>query len=251
MPLFWRAAPAREGRPPAVYLHGVPTSSDDWLPFLEAHGGIAPDLPGFGRSGKPGHFHYAIDGYADWLERFLAHTGTTELDLVVHDWGVVGLAFAQRHPERIRRVVILNAVPLTAEYRWHAVARMWRRRVVGELAMGFSSRWALRRLSGLPPEAARAAWKHFDHGTQRAILRLYRSADPEALQRAGAHLDRVMSPALVAWGGRDRVIDSAFADRYGEWLPQTTVEHFADAGHWPWLDRPDLVERVGAFLRAG
>jgi pimeloyl-ACP methyl ester carboxylesterase len=29
------------------------------------------------------------------------------------------------------------------------------------------------------------------------------------------------------------------------------VEHLAGAGHWPWLDQPELVERVGAFLRDG
>jgi pimeloyl-ACP methyl ester carboxylesterase len=54
---------------------------------------------------------------------------------------------------------------------------------------------------------------------------------------------------LVAWGERDPFIESAFADRYGARLPQATVEHVAGAGHWPWLDQPDLVERVVAFLR--
>lgn len=247
MPVFWRKVPS--AGTPALYLHGVPTSSDDWVPFLEAHGGIAPDLPGFGRTGKPGHFAYDIEGYADWLERFLAHAGVDEIDLVVHDWGAVGLALALRRPERVRRLVIIAAVPFLPGYEWHRIARVWRRRGLGELVMGFRSRRALQRLSGLPPDAARAAYAHFDEGTQRAILRLYRSASPEVLERAGAQLEKLRMPALIAWGERDQFIPTAFADLYGARLPQASVEHIAGAGHWPWLDQPELVERVAAFLR--
>ena len=58
----------RAGDAPIIYLHGVPTHSWDWLPFLERLGGIAPDLPGFGRSGKPGDFDYSIPGYDRCLE---------------------------------------------------------------------------------------------------------------------------------------------------------------------------------------
>lgn len=261
MPVFWRRAHPPEGSStaPTLYLHGVPTSSDDWEPFLAEHGGLAPDLPGFGRSGKPGHFPYSIAGYADWLETFLPHVGLEgPLDLVVHDWGAVGLAFAQRHPERIRRLVLLDAVPLLAGYRWHWVARVWRRRVLGELAMGAASKWALGRLSReasgdgepLPAAMLERVWSQFDQGTQRAILRLYRSAPEEELARAGKGLCALDGPALVAWGARDAYIGPAFAERYGACLPQATVEVLADAGHWPWLDRPELVERVGAFLRA-
>ncbi len=40
-------------------------------------------------------------GYADWLERFCALAGLDRVSLVMHDWGAVGLAFAQRAPERV------------------------------------------------------------------------------------------------------------------------------------------------------
>src|ERR1700689_1278235 len=76
LPIFWRSAPPaggeEEGGPaPVLYLHGVPPNSDDWVDFLERSGGLAPDLPGFGRSGKPGHFDYSIPGYARFLEQYL------------------------------------------------------------------------------------------------------------------------------------------------------------------------------------
>ena len=48
--------------------------------------------------------------------------------LVVHDWGVVGLLWAMRHPERVERLVVMNAVPFLPGYRWHRTARIWRTR---------------------------------------------------------------------------------------------------------------------------
>jgi pimeloyl-ACP methyl ester carboxylesterase len=253
LPVHWRRAAGPQ--PATLWLHGVPSSSRDWEPFLAAHGGIAPDLPGFGRSGKPGHFPYAIDGYADWLERFLALAGLDEIDLVVHDWGAVGLAWAQRRPERVRRLVVIDAVPLLPGYDWHRRARVWRRRGLGELAMGFATRRGLGRalreanVRPLPDAALDAIWRDFDQGTQRAILRLYRSADPAALARAGAGLGRLGGPALVLWGAEDPYLPPVWAERYGAALGGAAVEVVPGAGHWPWLDRPELVERVAGFLR--
>lgn len=251
-PLWWRAAPAA-GAPP-LYVHGVPTSSDDWVPFLARAGGLAPDLPGFGRTGKGAHRDYSIDGIAGFVERFLAHVGVDRVQLVVHDWGAAALAFAIRHPERVARVVVINAVPLLPGYRWHPIARAWRTPVVGELMMGAATRWAMQRLlrpafAGPVPEAFVAdAWRHFDQGTQRAILRLYRSAPEARLAEAGRELGRVRAPALVAWGARDPFIPARFGDAYAAALGDGRVERLADAGHWPWLDRPDLVDRIAAFL---
>src|SRR5215204_317075 len=101
LPVAWRSA--RGGDPPILSLHGVPDSSELWTPFLERAGGIAPDLPGFGRSAKRGDLDYSIAGYAGWLERFCDLAGLERMRLVMHDWGVVGLAFAQRAPERVAR----------------------------------------------------------------------------------------------------------------------------------------------------
>jgi pimeloyl-ACP methyl ester carboxylesterase len=94
------------GDAPILYLHGVPTGSHDWIPFLERYGGIAPDLPGFGASAKPADFDYSIEGYERFLEAFLDQLGLERVTLVMHDWGGVGLAFAQRLPERIDRLLM-------------------------------------------------------------------------------------------------------------------------------------------------
>lgn len=253
LPIFWRSA--QWTGVPTLYLHGVPTSSDDWIEFLGQGGGIAPDLPGFGRSGKRGDFDYSIAGYDRFLERFLDLVGEPRVNLVVHDWGAVGLALAQRLPERVDRLVIINAVPLLPGYRWHRIARVWRTPLLGELMMGSTTRWGLRLLSReasprsgpLPDEFLDRVMAHFDHGTQRAILRLYRSAPEDVLAAAGAHLSACRGPALVVRGDEDPYIPSSFADAFADALPQATVEHVTGAGHWPWLDRPELVGRIVSF----
>jgi pimeloyl-ACP methyl ester carboxylesterase len=96
--VFVRQAETADGRAPVLYVHGNPTNSDDWIEFLERTGGIAPDLPGFGRSGKPAHFDYSIEGYAGALEQLLAQLGIDRYSLVVHDWGSAALGLAQRAP---------------------------------------------------------------------------------------------------------------------------------------------------------
>ena len=262
LPLVWREAeaPADGSHAPALCLHGHPTDGDDFLPLLRRAGGIAPDLPGFGRSGKPADFDYSIDGLADFLENFVDHLGLERFSLVMHDWGGVGLALAQRRPQAVERLVLSNCVPLLPGYRWHAWARVFRTPVLGELAMGFTTRFALRRalrsastVRGSAIDAlAERAWSRFDHGTQRAALKLYRSAPPESLVRAGERLGEVTAPALIVWGERDPFITPDFAHAYAEALGgPARVELVTDGGHWPWIDRPDLVERIAAFLAEG
>ncbi len=258
MPVFWRQAPVAEGAPTPLYLHGVPTNSDEWLGFLARTGGLAPDLPGFGRSGKAANLHYTIDGYAEFIERFLGEVGVERVSLVVHDWGSVGLAFAQAHPERIARLVVINAVPFLPGYRWHRTARMWRTPLLGELVMGATTRWVLRfstreaRPGRKPmPEAwLDMVFDHFDQGTQRAILRLYRSSPGDVLAAAGARLGALQMPALVLWGAADPYIPARFARAYADALPGAELVELPDAGHWPWFDRPDAIDTIANFLGA-
>ena len=168
--------------------------------------------------------------------------------LVMHDWGAVGLALAERFPERVDRILMFPIVPLVPGYRWHRVARAWRTRGVGELVMGFTTRGALRR--DLPREIADAAWEHFDHGTQRAILRLYRASPPEVLAAAGERLCEVRAPALIIWSTDDPYLPAEFAQRHADALGGEATVELVEGGHWPWHERPEVVERTGEFLCA-
>jgi pimeloyl-ACP methyl ester carboxylesterase len=243
---FWRQA----GDARVLYVHGNPNNSDLWVPFLERSGGVAMDLPGFGRSAKPAHFDYSIGGYGDWLDAFRRHLGWERHRLLVHDWGSVGLATAQREPERLERLAIVNAVPFLPGYRWHRFARIWRTPVLGELFQGTTTKWGLRRfLPGMPDDFIDSIWDHFDHGTQRAILKLYRASPPPVLAAAGERLGEIRCPALVLWGADDPYLPARFAHAYGEALGGgVTVDVVEGASHWPWIARPELVERVCDFL---
>ena len=254
-PVFYHSS--RYEGDPVLYLHGAPTSSDDFIPFLELTGGLAPDLPGFGRSGKSGHLDYTIESQADFVERFLARLGVRRVKLVAHDWGAaIGLVFAQRDPARLERLVLCNATPLLDGFEWHRLARTWRRAGLGELTMGSTTRRMLARtlrsgsvrLEAWPDRRVNTVWEQFDQGTQRAILRLHRDGDPSRLAAAGAGLEQLDVPTLIVWGARDPWLAPELAGRYAARLRNAEVEVIEEAGHWPWLDRPDLVGRVAAFL---
>lgn len=250
----WLAAPSDST--PALYVHGVPDAASMWTPFLERTGGIAPDLPGFGETAKPRDFPYGIGAIADHLDALLAHLGVERVKLVVHDWGGAALAWAQRNPERVERLVVLDAAPLLPGYHWHRLARVWRTPIAGELSMLLMRKPVLRLLSRearvapgpMPHEWLERVWFHLDRGTRHAILRLYRSASEQDLAAAGARLGDLACPALVVWGDRDPYVPARFADAYGAALPAATVEHVPDASHWCWIDRPDLVDRIARWL---
>jgi pimeloyl-ACP methyl ester carboxylesterase len=252
----WRETPG-DGAARILYLHGVPTASWDWLPFLERSGGVAPDLPGFGKSAKPADFDYSIAGYDRWIEAFADARGLDRLSLVVHDWGGLGLAFAQRFPERIERLVVFDCAPFLPGYHWHWIARVWRTPLLGEMFMATSSRWAFKQISRqanvapgpLPDSFIESFWPDFDRDTRRAILRLYRSAPEHELARAGERLGELRCPALVLWSTEDPYIPARFGQAYADALGgEVELELVERAGHWAWLDRPEVIDRAAAFL---
>ena len=132
MRIFVRERPG-EG-PPAVFVHGNPTTRATGSPFLERCEGpaIAFDLPGFGRSGRgPAGLDFdhtltgsrqLVEGLLDELapERATASSPTTGER---SRWSP-----AQRPSRAVERLVVIDAVPLSRAYRWHWIARIWRRR---------------------------------------------------------------------------------------------------------------------------
>jgi pimeloyl-ACP methyl ester carboxylesterase len=249
-PVFYRSAEAPGV--PVLYLHGIPTSSDDWVEFLARSGGIAPDLIGFGRSGKGGHLDYSLAGLTSFLERFLADVQIEKINLVAHDWGgAVGLTLATRHPERVERIVLMNPPPLFNQFATPRLIRLWRSPLIGEGLMGSTTRGMLARAlrhgsvreDAWPDARVKQVWEQFDQGTQRAILRLVRSTAGELQTPAPA------PPTLILWGERDPWYRPALADAYAQHLAESRLDRLPDAGHWPWLDRDDVVERVANFLQ--
>ena len=244
----WRVTVRRAGDAPTLWVHGVPTCGEDWVPFLERFGGVAPDLPGFGASSKRGDGDFTLEGYARFTGALVDTLGFEQVELVVHDWGAAALAWAAAHPERVSKLVVIDAVPLLGGYRWHRIARIWRTPGLGEVLMGLTTGWGLRR--SLPPGIGSTAARFLDQGTQRAILRLYRSASEDVLSGYEASLEALASvPALVIWGEEDPYITPNFASRYADALGGAEVAVLPGAGHWPWIDEVAVLDAVGRLLR--
>ena len=97
-----------------LMLHGNPTWSYYWrhlvLALRGTHRCVVPDHIGMGLSDKPGddRYEYSLQRRVDDLDAFVRGVidagGTTApaITLVVHDWGgMIGFAWACRHPQRI------------------------------------------------------------------------------------------------------------------------------------------------------
>jgi pimeloyl-ACP methyl ester carboxylesterase len=264
-PVHFRTAPpaaaAAPGAATAVYLHGAPSSSADFIPFLERGGGIAVDLQGFGRSGKGGHLEYSLDALAGVVERLLDARELERVAVVGHQWGgAVAVVLARRSPERVQRLALIDPVPLLPGVRLPRLARVLRTAGLGELALGAVGRPVLARILRRGAVTAGAwtqqrldeVWSEFDQGTQRALLRVHRASGEDELAAAGGHgLASVQAPVLILWGEHDPWLDPSYAEAYARALPAATAEVVAAAGHWPWLDRPEVIERVVEFLAAG
>jgi pimeloyl-ACP methyl ester carboxylesterase len=248
---------------PVLLIHGNPSNAEDWNPFLERLEGrrhaIAPDLLGWGKAERPKDFRWTMDALAGWIGDLIDALGVRSFDLVVHDWGAVALLTAIERPQAVGRIVDINSVPLMPEYRWHWIARLWRRRGVGEALNATMSRFGTRQLlrqattrADVRPALADRIHAHLDGGTKRAILELYRDADPEKFAPVERALGSLTGPALVVWGDEDPYIGREFADRIAGALGgEARVEHVPGAGHWPWLDKPEVVDTVVEFLAAG
>lgn len=101
---------------PIVFLHGNPTPSYLWrniIPYLLPYGRcLAPDYVGMGNSGPAPDGSYRFADHQRYLDAWFE---TLQLNknviLVVHDWGsALGFSWAQRHPERVKALVYMEAI---------------------------------------------------------------------------------------------------------------------------------------------
>jgi pimeloyl-ACP methyl ester carboxylesterase len=242
---------------PTLFLHGNPDSSDVWRGLIDRLAPhvrcLAPDLPGLGRSSAPAGFDCSLDGMAGFVDGLLGALGIDgPVNLVVHDvGGPYGLAWAVKHPGRVRSLVIMNTM-FFSDYRWHRLGRLWRLPLVGELVQALTTRRGfvreMRRGSRrLGREHIHRAYDLVTPAMTRMVLRWYRANDPANYRgwedRFVALTARV--PSLVLWGVHDPYIGLAFSHRFGA----AAVEHFPDCGHWLPAEAPDEVaRRLLAFL---
>jgi pimeloyl-ACP methyl ester carboxylesterase len=245
-----------------VFVHGNPGSTNDWARLLEAAGehgrAIALDMPGFGEADRPKDFPYTIEGYSAHLGSVLEQLGVQRAHLVLHDFGGPwGLHWASEHSDAYASTTLIDTGVLYG-YSWHAMAKIWRMRGVGEAFFAATTRGAMKMAmrrgqpSPLPDEAFELFYRaNKDKGTQRAILRLYRASPPSAIEALGPRLRELERPTLVVWGRHDPYIKVEYAEQQRRTFPAARVVVLEQSGHWPMWDAPEEVEAAVVPFLAG
>ena len=242
---------------PALFLHGNPDSSILWRPVIAEMKArlrcVAPDLPGFGRSGLPQGFKFSLPQFSQFIEELLAAMKISEpINLVVHDFGgPYGLAWAVKHPQKVRRLGIINTI-FFSDYKWHIWGRIWRTWPLGELSMATMNWWAyhasMRAGSPkLPEEHIRETYALLTPAVKKMVLQLYRATSPENYKGWEDELLALTRrvPACVLWGDRDPYVSPAFAERFGA----QKVWHYPENGHWlPAEDPKEVAARLLEFF---
>jgi len=245
-----------------VFVHGNPGSSADWEPLADrtrvCRRSVGFDMPGFGRSDKPGTFDHGVAGHARHLGKILEHLGVRRAHLVLHDLGGPwGLEWATMHPDAFASATLINT-GLFLDYRWHRTARIWQTPVLGELLQAVTTRTGFRLAlregnpRGLPRPFIDRMYRDYDRHTRAAVLRVYRAMVDAAgiAARQARALRPLRRPALVVWGRRDPYLPARLAERQRDGFPELEVVMLDDSGHWPFMDAPERVaEAVVAFLR--
>ena len=137
---FYRQTEVETDKPPVILLHGIPTHSYTWRGVMEnlADAGmsaIAPDWIGCGFSAKPGkrEFAYTPEAYISALQELIAALELTEFYLVVQGFlGSVGAQYALANPEKVTKLVILNA-PIATDAKLPWKMKQWSLPVVGDM----------------------------------------------------------------------------------------------------------------------
>jgi pimeloyl-ACP methyl ester carboxylesterase len=245
-----------------VFVHGNPGIAAHWTKLLEPAGAfaraIALDMPGYGGADKPRELPYTVDGYAAHLTGALEQLGVRRVHLVLHDFGGPwGLQWAADHPELHASTVLINTGVLLREG-WHALAKVWRTPVLGELFFMSSTRGGFRQFMkrtnppSFPMSYADELFDLYaDKATRRAVLTLYRNtpAGPHA-EAIAPRLREHPRPTLVVWGAKDPYLKLRLAERQREVFRDARVTILPNSGHWPLADDPaGVAAAVLPFLR--
>ena len=259
---------------PIVMLHGNPSWSFYYRNLARQlsrrNRVIVPDHIGCGLSVKPADslYNYRLKQRVDDLERLIDHLQLPEkITLVLHDWGgMIGMAWAIRHPQRLARLVLLNtaAFHLPATKKLPLALKICRDTQFGAfLVQGFNlfARAAARigcRRQPMPAEIRKLYCSPYDNWQHRiATLRFVQDiplqpGDPsyalvsDVEKGLAQFADR---PVCICWGEQDFVFDHHFLKVWEELFPQAEIHRFADCGHYVLEDAPqEIIPIIRDFL---
>jgi pimeloyl-ACP methyl ester carboxylesterase len=253
-----------------VVLPGGPMRASSYLGDLGGLGAhrrlVLLDLRGTGASALPTDpTTYRCDRQVDDVEALRARLGLERMDLLAHSaGGSLAMLYAARYPERVRRLVLVTAIPwalgmpVTGEDRLAAAALRKDEPWFDQAFPAFAA--SLDGTGGYDPvfapffygrwdEAAAAHDARGDEEFNDEAGEVYGSAgayDPPATRESLGRLDR---PVLVLAGELDNAPRPEAARRAADVFPDAELAVQPGAGHFPWLDDPEwFVRRVVAFL---
>jgi haloalkane dehalogenase len=271
--MAYREAGSRD-LPVALFLHGNPTSSYVWrniIPHVAPVARcIAPDLVGFGQSGKPDIAYRFVD-HVRYLDAFIEASGIASAWLVAQDWGSA-LAFhlAARRPEFVRGLAFMEFIwptPSWDEFLQLPAARETFRKFrtpgEGERMILEGNAFVERVLPGsikrkLSDEEMAVYRAPFPTPQSRLPTWRFPNELPIAgepadvyalLEHAHAALRASRYPKLLFAGDPGALISPAFAERFAATLTDCRLVHLGSGAHNLQEDHPDAIGRsVAAWI---
>lgn len=254
---------------PVAMIHGNPTWSfyyrrliKDLIPGFRA---IAPDHIGCGLSDKPdsSRYDYRLKSRIDNFEALMDHLNIHQnLNLILHDWGgMIGMAYALRYPEKIRRIVIMNTsafLPPSGKKLPLRLKIIRNFNLLGTIAvLGFNlfSYAALYMASfkGLSKDVKKGLTAPYNCWKNRiATLKFVQdipvcATDPsfDLVKSVDENLSRLSQiPMVICWGKNDFVFDDDYLHQWHSRFPDARIHTFSDAGHYVLEDAPDKVSMI-------
>ena len=256
-----------------IMLHGNPNWSYYYRNLVKSlrnqYRCLVPDHIGCGLSDKPGddRYEYSLARRVADLGKWLDHCGATNnLTLVVHDWGgMIGMAYATEHPERIRRLVILNTgafhLPKAKPVPWQL--KLARSPLGALLVRGFNafSRGAVKSCVTRNPmskEVGDAYCAPYDSWSNRIAVHRFVQDIPlkpgdggyDLITKVGSRLELLKSvPMFIGWGDKDFVFDEHFLKEWLARFPNAERHTYPDCGHYILEDASEeLIPLIAKFL---
>lgn len=232
---------------PLVLLHGVATSRLIWCrvaePLARGRRVIAVDVPGFGQSAPVGP-GFELEQVADQLVDGL---GLERFDLVGHSLGgAVAVATAARHPEAVRRLVLVapaglapRATSVAAALGAAAERAVYARRALGyQLVARARGRRAMfgatvADAGRMHPQDARLLLDA-SRGARRVSAGVRRALEADLRDDLAA----ARMPVGLIWGTADRVVPYSGLEALRRLRPDAVVETLPATGHIPQIEDP-------------
>jgi len=244
---------------PVLLIHGSGPGVTAWanwrlvMPALaESRRVIAPDMAGFGYTERQPGEVYTMDGWVAHAIGVLDALGIERTDLVGNSFGgAIALALAIRHPERVRRLVLMGSVGVPFEIT-QALDAVWGYQPSLEAMRGLLDLFAFDR-SLVNDELARLRYEaSIRPGFQESFGAMFpapRQRWVDAMVSREADIRALPNPTLVIHGRDDKVIPLQTSLTLSSWIPRSQLHVFGQCGHWTQIEHASRFARlVGDFL---